>query len=215
MSELLKINVNEHVEKKNGLTYLSWAWAWAEVLKIDHQALWTPIDFGTTDSGSRPYLSLPDGTMMVGVVVKIKNIERRCLLPVMDYKNKAIKNPDAFSVNTAMMRCLAKAIAMHGLGLYIYAGEDLPEEDKASAVIAPARVAAEEAATLIPKERQDEIYRDLDDAIALAENNGKTTPLIEYYYSLANNEEKMVAWNALGSFPGLRRMLKDNQPKQG
>jgi hypothetical protein len=59
-----------------------------------------------------------------------------CQLPVMDYRNKPIPNPDAFAVNTAIMRCLAKAVALHGLGLYIYAGEDLPEEDKAA--VAPA-----------------------------------------------------------------------------
>ena len=76
-----------------------------------------------------PYMTLPGDTMMVGVKVTIKGHTKQCLLPVMDHRNKAIKSPDAFAVNTAMMRCLAKAIAMHGLGLYIYAGEDLPEGD--------------------------------------------------------------------------------------
>lgn len=126
MSELLKINVNEHTEKKNGLTYLSWAWAWAEVLKLDPLAVWVPLQFGPK-ANRTPYLQLPDGSMMVGVHVQMKGNGRSCMLPVMDHRNKAIKNPDAFAVNTAMMRCLAKAIAMHGLGLYIYAGEDVPE----------------------------------------------------------------------------------------
>ena len=123
MSELLKINVNEHTEKKNGLTYLSWAWAWAEVLKVDPQARWVVEEL----EPGKPVCFLPDGSALVAVAVTIKGDKKSCVLPVMDHRNKAIKNPDAFAVNTAMMRCLAKAIAMHGLGLYIYAGEDLPE----------------------------------------------------------------------------------------
>lgn len=129
MSELLSINVNDHVEKKNGLTYLSWAWAWAEVLKIDPQATWEHLEFNAPDQQSDMLLHMEDGTCMVGVQVRIKDITRRCLLPVMDHRNKAIPTPNAFDVNKAQMRCLAKAIAMHGLGLYIYAGEDLPEGD--------------------------------------------------------------------------------------
>ena len=128
MSELLKINVNDHTERKNGLTYLSWAWAWAEVLKVDPLATWSPIATGPQNSET-PWFVLPDGSMLVGVSVAIKGHAKSCMLPVMDHRNKAIKNPDAFAVNTALMRCLAKCIAMHGLGLYIYAGEDLPEAD--------------------------------------------------------------------------------------
>ncbi len=133
MSELLKINVNEHTEKKNGLTYLSWAWAWAEVLKIDPSAEWEPRYFGP-ETNQVPWCALPDGSMMVGIRLVIKGSWKQCLLPVMDHRNKAIKNPDAFAVNTALMRCLAKCIAMHGLGLYIYAGEDLPEQEEAPKV---------------------------------------------------------------------------------
>jgi len=128
MSELLKINVNDHVEKKNGLTYLSWAWAWAEVLKIDPQAVWTPMNFNCGDAPFKLLLDMPDGTVFVGVAVTIKGVDRVCLLPVMDHRNKAIVAPNSFDVNKALMRCLAKAIAMHGLGLYIYAGEDMPEQ---------------------------------------------------------------------------------------
>jgi len=125
VSDLLKINVNEHTEKKGNLTYLSWAWAWAEVLKIDPKATWEANAKGLDG----PAMFFPDGSAMVGVSVTIKDHAKSCLLPVMDHKNKAIKNPDAFAINTAIMRCLAKAIAMHGLGLYIYAGEDLPEAE--------------------------------------------------------------------------------------
>jgi len=125
MSELLKINVNDHLEKKGNLSYLSWAWAWAEVLKIDPTASWVAHEWA-----DRPAMFLPDGSAMVKVSVTVKGDTKLCVLPVMDNRNRAIQNPDAFAVNTAIMRCLAKAIAMHGLGLYIYAGEDLPEAEK-------------------------------------------------------------------------------------
>ena len=123
MSELLKINVNDHTERKGNLTYLSWAWA--EVLKIDPVAVWHAYE---TDG--LPVMYLKDDTAMVRVGVTINGNHKSCVLPVMDNRNRAIQNPDAFAVNTAIMRCLAKAIAMHGLGLYIYAGEDLPEGEK-------------------------------------------------------------------------------------
>ncbi len=125
MSELLKINVNDHIEKKLGLSYLSWAWAWAEVLKIDPTARYTVHEYD-----GLPLMYLKDGTGMVKVSVEIKGDIKTCLLPVLDAKNKAIENPNSFSVNTAIMRCLAKCIAIHGLGLYIYAGEDLPEAER-------------------------------------------------------------------------------------
>ena len=125
MSELLKINVNDHLEKKGNLSYLSWAWAWAEVLKIDPAASWVAHEWA-----DRPAMFLPDGSAMVKVSVTVKGDTKLCVLPIMDNRNRAIQNPDAFAINTAIMRCLTKAIAMHGLGLYIYAGEDLPEAEK-------------------------------------------------------------------------------------
>ena len=118
--DLLKINVNDFAEKKNGLTYLSWAHAWAKVLEIDPQATWEWVD-------SREF---PDQTLMVKTTVKIKDHEKSCWLPVMDHRNKPIPSPNAFAINTAIMRCMTKAISMHGLGLYIYAGEDLPMSEE-------------------------------------------------------------------------------------
>jgi hypothetical protein len=121
--DLLKINVNDHTEKKNGLTYLSWAWAWQEALKADQTAT---FDVQTFDG--KPYMDV-NGTGMVWVTVTLFGQPRTCMLPVMDYKNKPILNPDAFAVNTAIMRCMTKALALHGLGIYIYAGDDLPQSD--------------------------------------------------------------------------------------
>ena len=127
-SDLLAINVNDHTEKKNNLTYLSWAWAWAEILKLDAAANFEVKTFHHDQYTELPYMSV-NGTGMVWVTVTVFDKAMTCMLPVMDYKNKPIPNPDAFAVNTAIMRCLVKAIALHGLGLYIYAGEDLPEKD--------------------------------------------------------------------------------------
>ena len=118
-AELRKINVTEKVEKKNGLSYLSWAWAVDTLLQHDPTATWE----------YKPH-QMWNETVMVFCEVKAFGVSRTAQLPVMDHRNKAISNPDSFQVNTAMQRCLAKAIALHGLGLYIYAGEDLPSEEK-------------------------------------------------------------------------------------
>jgi hypothetical protein len=122
--KLAAIDVSKHIEKKNNLSYLSWAWAVDQLLRADSTANWA----------YNPTVTLPDGTMLVSCTVTAFDKPMTMHLPVMDYRNKAISNPDAFSVNTAMMRCLVKAIALHGLGLYIYAGEDLPESTPAKSV---------------------------------------------------------------------------------
>lgn len=116
--KLAAINVNEHTEKKNNLTYLSWAWAVDQLMRADPSANWeyNPVEkFGDT--------------YMVFCSVTAFGKKMTMQLPVMDHRNKAITNPDAFQINTAMQRCLVKAIAIHGLGLYIYAGEDLPVDE--------------------------------------------------------------------------------------
>ena len=130
--DLLKQNVNEHVEKKQNLSYLSWAWAWAEALKADPAASFEVIPFD-----GKPYMDV-NGTGMVWVTVTMFGKPMTCFLPVMDHRNKPITNPDAFQVNTALMRCMTKGLALHGLGLYIYAGEDLPEDEAAAPVIVKA-----------------------------------------------------------------------------
>lgn len=124
--ELNKINVNEHTEKKNNLTYLSWAWAWGEVKKKHPTATYTIYE----NNDGWNYFT--DGkTCWVKTGVTINGIEHIEYLPVMDYKNKSIPvdNVSSFDVNKTIQRSLTKAVARHGLGLYIYAGEDLPEEE--------------------------------------------------------------------------------------
>jgi len=125
--DLLKLNVNEHTEKKNGLTYLSWAWAWAEALKADPAAYFNVKTFMRDAYTEVPYMDI-NGTGMVWVTVTMFGKPKTCFLPVMNHRNQPIQNPDAFQVNTAIMRCMTKALALHGLGLYIYSGDDLPEE---------------------------------------------------------------------------------------
>jgi hypothetical protein len=129
--DLLKLNVNEHTEKKNGLTYLSWAWAWAEALKADPAASFEVQTFHDAQGVEMPYMNV-NGTGMVWVMVTMFNKPMTCMLPIMNHRNQPIQSPDAFQVNTAIMRCMTKALALHGLGLYIYSGDDLPQSDDAS-----------------------------------------------------------------------------------
>lgn len=123
------INVNDKTEEKNGLTYLSWAWAWAEVKKVDPEANYTIYE-----NANGCFYHTDGMTAWVKTGVTIGGIEHIEYLPVMDYRNRSIpvSNITSFDVNKAIQRSLTKACARHGLGLYIYAGEDLPEKPKAS-----------------------------------------------------------------------------------
>lgn len=123
---LNSINVNEHTEKKNGLTYLSWAWAWAKVKEHYPDATYTIYE----NAQGLNYHT--DGrTCWVKTGVTIEGTEHIEYLPVMDYRNASIPvdKVTSFDVNKAIQRSLTKAAARHGLGLYIYAGEDLPEAE--------------------------------------------------------------------------------------
>ena len=127
-NDLYAVNVNGHTEKKNNLTYLSWAWAWGEIKKRHPDATYTVYE----NADGWNYHT--DGrTCWVKTGVTVNGIEHIEYLPVMDYKNKSIpvENVTSFDVNKAIQRSLTKACARHGLGLYIYAGEDLPEEEAA------------------------------------------------------------------------------------
>ena len=132
--DLLKLNVNDHVEKKQNLSYLSWAWAWAEALKADPAATFEVKSFMRDHYTEMPYMDV-NGTAMVWVTVTMFGKPMTCFLPVMNHRNQPIQNPDSFQVNTAIMRCMTKGLALHGLGLYIYAGEDLPQSEEIAPVI--------------------------------------------------------------------------------
>lgn len=127
-NDLYSVNVNGHTEKKNNLTYLSWAWAWGEIKKRHPDATYTVYE----NADGWNYHT--DGhTCWVKTGVTVNGIEHIEYLPVMDYKNKSIsvENVTSYDVNKSIQRSLTKACARHGLGLYIYAGEDLPEEEAA------------------------------------------------------------------------------------
>ena len=126
-NKLNSINVEEHIEEKNGLRYLSWAWAWAEIKKAFPSARYTIYE--NIDGWN--YFT--DGrTCWVKTGVEIEGLEYIEYLPVMDYKNKSIplEQVTSMDVNKTIQRSLTKACARHGLGLYVYAGEDLPEEEQ-------------------------------------------------------------------------------------
>ena len=183
-SELRKVNVNEHIEKKNGLSYLSWAWAVDQLLQLDNAATWSygePTKFGET--------------LMVYCTVEAFGKKMTAQLPVMDFRNKAIANPDAMSVNTAMQRCLAKAIALHGIGLYIYSGEDVPEED----VVKKPEAVTPNAGALdgISKEDMD-ILHELAESFTKYVGAGTLDPAKEIWASL-DNEQKAALWALLDS----------------
>lgn len=125
--KLNNINVNEHTEEKNKLTYLSWAWAWAEVKKQFPEAIYTIYE-----NADGLFYHTDGKTCWVKTGVTINDIEHIEYLPVMDYRNNSIPAEKVTStdVNKAIQRSLTKACARHGLGLYIYAGEDLPEAEQ-------------------------------------------------------------------------------------
>ena len=166
------VNVNEHTEKKNGLTYLSWAWAWQEVKKRFPDARYTIYE-------------RPDGvnywtdgrTCWVKTGVTIGGLEHIEELPVMDYRNAAIplERVTSTDVNKAIQRSLTKACARHGLGLYIYAGEDLPEIEqqpapepvKADSPAVEVQVAKDMCATAMRayKQRSGKADKDINNAV--------------------------------------------------
>lgn len=128
--ELNKIDVSDKIEKKNGLSYLSWAYAWGELKKRFPNATYKIYE-NTLPNGYVVNYFTDGKTSYVKTSVTVNEIEHIEELPVMDYRNKSIplESMTSFDVNKAIQRSLTKAVARHGLGLYIYAGEDLPEQE--------------------------------------------------------------------------------------
>ena len=120
-ARLSAINVSAHVEKKGGFSYLSWPFAVAQLRLADPSAQWEVRRFFDL-----PYLATDLG-FFVEVAVTVQGVTLSQIHPVLDSRNRPILAPTAFDINTSIQRCLVKAIALHGLGLYIYAGEDLPQ----------------------------------------------------------------------------------------
>lgn len=174
--KLYSINVNEHTEEKNGLTYLTWSYAWAEFKKIYPNATYEIKKFG---ENNLPYVFDENTGYMVFTSVTVEDLTYEMWLPVMDGANKSMKDEEytysvkeyqygkwtggyidktvepatMFDINKTIMRCLVKNLAMFGLGLYIYAGEDLPEEQKE----AETKITQKQAKDLIELIKQAEV----------------------------------------------------------
>ena len=143
---LSAIDCSKHVEKKNGFTSLSWAWAWS-ILKQHYPTAQYTKHLFQVNGNQLPYMLDADGNAYVTVTVKILDgdnpnglsaIESATeIMPVLNHANRPIKNPNSFEVNASLQRCMVKAIAALGLGCYIYAGEDMPMESPSAMVQAP------------------------------------------------------------------------------
>ena len=129
-ARLNHINVSEHLEKKGQFSYLSWPFAVAQLRLTDHAAAWEVRRFE-----GLPYLKTETG-YFVEVAVTVQGVTLSQIHPVLDGRNQPIEAPTAFDINTSLQRCLVKAIALHGLGLYVYAGEDLPDGETRTNVTA-------------------------------------------------------------------------------
>lgn len=125
--KLSKIDLSSQTEKKMNLTYLSWAWAWGVLMENYPEATY---NFYQADDGT-PFCRYPNGTAEVRCRVQIGELQREMSLAVMDNRSNSVAEPSSTDVNNAKMRCLVKCLAMFGLGHYIYAGEDLPQDTKA------------------------------------------------------------------------------------
>lgn len=176
------INCNEHTEKKNGLTYLSWAWAWQMVKQNYPGASYTIYE----DANGTPYFT--DGrTAWVKTGVTIEGLEHIEYLPIMDYKNASIPLDKITStdMNKTIQRSLTKACARHGLGLYLYAGEDTPEAE----VEAPAEEKPKKVTKTVKKEEAPA-------APFKAEEAKTTLAAIDSAKNAKSAEELTAVWNA-------------------
>ena len=151
-SELYAINVNKYVEKKNGLSYVSWPFAWGEVKKLHPDATYTIYE-----NADGLFYHTDGRTCWVKTGVTVNGVEHIEYLPVMDFKNRSIpvEQVTSFDVNKAIQRSLTKAVARHGLGLYIYAGEDLPESEAPEEKPVPAPKCSDCGGMLNPVKKRD------------------------------------------------------------
>jgi len=143
---LSAIDCSKHVEKKNGFTYLSWAWAWS-ILKQHYPTAQYTKHLFQVNGNNLPYMMDAEGNAYVTVTIKImpeNNAESITalesateIMPVLNHANRPIKNPNSFEVNASLQRCMVKAIAALGLGCYIYAGEDMPMESPTAMAESP------------------------------------------------------------------------------
>ena len=126
-ARLNAISVSDHIEKKGGFSYLSWPFAVTQLRLADPTATWSVVRFN-----GLPFLATEAG-VFVEVAVTVQGVTLSQIHPVLDGRNRPLIAPNSFDINTSIQRALVKAIALHGLGLYIYAGEDLPQPVESTA----------------------------------------------------------------------------------
>ena len=165
---LNQINVSEHLEKKGEFSYLSWPYAVAQLRLADPAACWETRRFD-----GLPFLRTELG-FFVEVAVTVQGVTLSQIHPVLDSKNRPIFEPTAFDINTSIQRCLVKAIALHGLGLYVYAGEDLPDGDTAKPAPPKASVAPIGGSPITPAQ-----LRYIDRLIN--ETGGELNKVLDYF----------------------------------
>ena len=165
---LSAIDCGAHTEKKQGMTYLSWAWAWGIMMS----------EFPDCHYQFGDHEVLPDGTMLVNCAVTISGHTREMWLPVMTGGNKPVANPNSFQLNTAKMRCLTKCFGMFGLGHYIYAGEDLPQGSEDDAKKEADGMWKTALASVKNSETMDDLKKHYNAAKSLASSENELAELV-------------------------------------
>lgn len=203
---LSAVDCSKHTEKKGNLTYLSWAWAWSILLQ----------NYPSSSFEMHSDTLHDDGCVTVSCTVTVEGIARTMWLPVMDNRNNAIKNPDARKISDSKMRCLVKAIALHGLGLYIYAGEDIPEQSQQKAGGSAMDTSVDAFNALGEEEQQ--FLRDIALEIIGYHKNSNIDSAYDEYKKL-DNEEALAMWHllpsqirsALKKYDGQKKMLANSE----
>ena len=187
--KLNQVDVSAHIEKKGAFSYLSWTHAIETLGKLHPEAeIHTKVD----DKGFPAFYS-NSGEAMVWVTVTIDNVVRGQPYPVLDYRNKPVTNPDVFTINTSLQRALVKAISLHGLGLYIYAGEDLPPT--------PAKPASKKALASLTKasDKGVDAFRDAWKALGKVDRERVTEDELKHFKDNAESADYSNQANHEGS----------------
>ena len=167
-----QVDVTRHVEKKGQFSYLSWAYAVRELKKRHPDATWETHEYG--EAGT-PFIATECG-YFVKVTVTVNGIPATQVHPVLDHQNKPIVTPNAFQINTSIQRCLAKTIALHGLGLHLYAGEDLPAQPHLD------DEQTKELLTLLKDSKKEDLVDTVKHQIGLGQiNQGNFQKAVEHY----------------------------------
>jgi hypothetical protein len=192
-ARLNQINVSDHLEKKGEFSYLSWPYAVTQLRLADPAACWEVRRFE-----GLPYLKTETG-YFVEVAVTVQGVMLAQIHPVLDGKNRPIFEPTAFDINTSIQRCLVKAIALHGLGLYVYAGEDLPDGEAVRPTPPKAPLASISSNKITPAQLRY-VERLID------ETGSDLTKVLDYFGVTALSElGSQAASRAITSLEKLRR----------